>query len=260
MPKAPAANVKKNYENKESWTPGAGTPPEPTDTPRDAAQAEATDQPTHHEQPRRPQSKEAKRGQAAATRSAREMPTDTGTRDTASANQPKTRDHPNTRTTAAAEGNGQGTEEPAPNMRQSYEKKQHEARKNEKKTHATSRKPTRKRESQHPQHNRQSHHRRRPRPTPNEPPRTPPIFEIQRPPRQKLNEKTKDRAGEAAGRRRLGQGAVLGMSRGQATRPPAANAPLWLGREPTKFPWGFCKVVCASGPARSEASHNLRVD
>lgn len=133
-------------------------------------------------------------------------------------------------------------------MRQSYEKKQHEARKNEKKTHATSRKPTRKKESQHPQHNRQSHHRRRPRPTPNEPPRTPPIFEFQRPPRQKPNAKTKDRAGEAAGRRRLGLGALLGMSRGKATRPPAANAPLWLGREPTKFPWGFCKESCVSGP------------
>lgn len=50
----------------------------------------------------------------------------------------------------------------------------------------------------------------------------------------------KDRSGEAAGRRRLGLGAVLGMSRGKATRPSAANAPLWLGREPTMFPWGFC--------------------
>lgn len=90
--------------------------------------------------------------------------------------------------------------------------------------------------------------RRSTRPTDGEKRNTPPIYEIARPPRHKMNAKTKDRAGEAAGRRRLGLGAVLGSSRGKATRPPAANAPLWLGREPTKFPWGFCKEACVTGP------------
>lgn len=240
MPKARAANVKKNYKNKESWTPGAGTPPEPTDTPSEAAQAAATDQPTHQEQPRCPQSQEANRGQAAATRSDRESPTDTGTRSTASANQPKTRDHPNTRTTDTAEGNGAPAEGDTATTKQRYEKPKHtQHRPTPKKAAPTPKKAAPTAKKKHPKRAK-SHHRRRPRPTPNEPPRTPPICEIQRPPRQKQNAKIKDRAGEAAGRRRFGLGAVLGMSSGKATRPPAANAPLWLGREPTLFPWGFC--------------------
>lgn len=107
--------------------PGAGEPPEPIETPREAAQAEATDQATHQEQPRCPQSQEANRGHAAATREAGERPGDTGTRETASANQPNTRVHPNARTTATAEGNGAGTEEEEPTTKQSYEKRQHEA-------------------------------------------------------------------------------------------------------------------------------------
>ena len=117
--------LKKIHENKESWTPAAGMPPDPTETPRDAAQAEATDQPTNQEQPRRPQSHEAKRGQAAATRSDGRSPGDTGTRETHNANQPKTRDHPNARTTAAAEGNGAPAEEEQPTTKQRYKKQQH---------------------------------------------------------------------------------------------------------------------------------------
>ena len=142
-----AANVKKNYENKESWTPPEGTPPEPTDTPRDAAQARATDQPTNHEHPNRPHNHEANRGHAAATRSEGRSPGETGTRDTQKANQPNTRDQPNARTTANADGKGAEEGEPTQNMRQSYEKKQHEARKKRKKKHPKRRKPTRK---QHP--------------------------------------------------------------------------------------------------------------
>lgn len=110
------------YGNSDNWTPPAGTPPEPTETPSDAAQEEATDQPTNQEQPSRPQSHEAKRGQAAATRSDGRSPGDTGTRETANANQPKTRDHPNARTTAAAEGNGARTEEHGTTTKQRYEK------------------------------------------------------------------------------------------------------------------------------------------
>lgn len=121
-PAADAANVKKNYENKESWTPGAGTPPEETETPSEAAQAQATPQATNQEQPSREHSRDAKTGQAAATRSDGRSPGDTGTRSTDSANQPNTRDHPKRRTTAAAEGNGAGTEEGEPTTRQRYEK------------------------------------------------------------------------------------------------------------------------------------------
>lgn len=46
------ASVKKNYENKESCTPPRGMPPEPTDTPTEAAQAQATAQPTDQRQPK----------------------------------------------------------------------------------------------------------------------------------------------------------------------------------------------------------------
>lgn len=116
---------RERYENSDSWTPPAGTPPEPTETPRDAAQAEATDQPTNQEQPSRPHNHEAKRGQAAETRSDGRSPGDTGTRETHNANQPKTRDHPNARTTAAAEGNGARTEEHGTTTKQRYEKQGH---------------------------------------------------------------------------------------------------------------------------------------
>lgn len=100
-------------------------PPDPTETPSEAAQAQATAQPTNQEHPRRPQSQEAKRGQAAATRSDGRKPGETGTRDTHSANQPKTRDHPNERTTDRAEGNGPPAEEEQPTTRQRYEKPRH---------------------------------------------------------------------------------------------------------------------------------------
>lgn len=56
------------------------------------------------------------------------MPADTGTRWTASANQPNTRDHPKERTTAAAEGNGQGPKEEPPTTKQSYKKREHPQR------------------------------------------------------------------------------------------------------------------------------------
>lgn len=49
--------------------------------------------------------------------------------------------------------------------------------------------------------------KRSPRPTDGETRNTPPIVEISRPPRHKLNAKTIDRAGEAPGRRRVGRGA-----------------------------------------------------
>jgi hypothetical protein len=93
-------------------------------------------------------------------------------------------------------------------MRQSYEKKQHEARKNEKKTHAKRRKPTRKEKEATAGKDGQSQHKRSPRPTTNEPPSTPPIFEIPCAPILKPNAKTLNSAAAAGGKRHVGRGAL----------------------------------------------------
>jgi hypothetical protein len=77
------------------------------------------------------------------------MPTDTGTRDTASANQPNTADQPKHRTTATAEGNGQEPREPAPNMRQSYEKKTTRSKKKRKKNTRKTQKTNKKGKGSH---------------------------------------------------------------------------------------------------------------
>lgn len=248
MPKAPAANVKKNYENKESWTPGAGTPPEPTDTPSEAAQAQATDQPTNQEHPRRPQSQEANRGQAAATRSERESPTDTGTRDTASANQPKTRDHPNTRTTAAAEGNGAPAEGDTATTKQRYEKPRHtQHHPTPKKAAPTPKKAAPTAKKKHPQ-KAQRQHKRSPRPTDREPHRTPPIFEIARPPRHNMNAKTYNRAGAAGGIAARWAGRLVEVVCWKSDQTFRRTDPLVVCRQPTHFHGMVVKEVCATGP------------
>lgn len=100
----PETNVKKNYENEESCAHGAATPPDNTDTPTREAHRQATAQPTNQEQPSRPQSQQAKRGHAAATRSEILSPGAGGTRWTHKANQPKTAEKPKADTTEEADG------------------------------------------------------------------------------------------------------------------------------------------------------------
>jgi hypothetical protein len=179
--------AREHYEKRESWTPGAGTPPDPTDTPREAAHAEATDQATHHEQPRRPQSQEANRGQAAATREERGTPGTTGTRETASANQPKTRDHPKARTTDTAEGNGAPAEEEQPTTKQRNKKNRHPRHSpTPKKATPTKKKAAPSTKKKHPNPGK-SHPKRSPKPTDGGTRNNLPIFEIARPPRFNLN-------------------------------------------------------------------------
>jgi hypothetical protein len=176
-----------HYENRESWTPGAGTPPDPTETPREAAHAAATDQATHHEQPKRPQSQEANRGHAAATREERGTPATTGTRETASANQPKTRDHPKARTTDTAEGNGAPAEEDQPTTKQRNKKKRHARhRPTPKKATPTHKKAAPSTKKKHPNPGK-SHPKRSPRPTDGGTRNNPPIFEIPCAPQLTLN-------------------------------------------------------------------------
>ena len=121
-------------------------------------------------------------------------------------------------------------------------------KKNTRKTQKTNKKaPDPDPRQQHPR----PRHRPRPKRDPDPAPgthRTPPMFENARPLRQKLNAKTKNRAGEAPGRRRVGRGALLRNCIGRATRPFAANGPLWLGRGLTHLNGVFFKEVCVSGP------------
>lgn len=133
-------------------------------------------------------------------------------------------------------------------MRQSYEKKQHEARKNEKKTHAKRRKPTRKKKKATTRKDGQNQHKRSPRPTPNEPHRTPPMFENARPLRLKMNAKTKNRAWAAGGTAARWAGRLVEVVRWKSDQTFRRTAPLVVCRQPAHLHGVFVKEDCASGP------------
>ena len=103
---------------------------------------------------------------------------------------------------------------------------------------------------QHPQPRGTAHtpKKRSPRPTDREPHRTPPISEIARPPRHKLNAKTNNRAGAAGGTAARWAGRLVEVVRWKSDQTFRRTAPLEVCRQPTYFHGMFVKEVCVSEP------------
>lgn len=123
------------------------------------------------------------------------------------------------------------------NQKQRYKKKQHHARKQEKKsTKKTAPKPRKRRRWEHPL-----------------------SAENQGTPVEKVTKDPKTARRPTAELRAIGGDGVSRNSRGEAATTPTAPPPLWYAADGETQAKDFLRRFAGSGPARSEASHKMRV-